>query len=66
MHIFHSECLQQWIKTKYERPDCPSCRLAIVLEEEAPLSNEAVAGGPPPSSQLEMESPNALNPVAGT
>lgn len=36
MHIFHAECLKEWIKTKYERPDCPSCRLAIVLEEVAP------------------------------
>jgi hypothetical protein len=23
MHIFHAKCLREWIKTKFEKPDCP-------------------------------------------
>ncbi|TNV81892.1 hypothetical protein FGO68_gene229 [Halteria grandinella] len=25
-HIFHSECIMEWIKWKLPKPDCPNCR----------------------------------------
>ncbi|TNV81907.1 hypothetical protein FGO68_gene10644 [Halteria grandinella] len=25
-HIFHSECIMEWIKAKFPKPDCPYCR----------------------------------------
>ena len=31
MHIFHNECLFQWIETKINEPDCPFCRAAFKI-----------------------------------
>ena len=31
LHIFHANCLKEWIKTKFEKPDCPTCRNEIQL-----------------------------------
>jgi hypothetical protein len=33
-HLFHASCLQEWIKRKIEKPDCPQCRVEIDLLEQ--------------------------------
>jgi Ring finger domain len=32
-HVFHTACLETWLKTK---PSCPLCKTCIVAEEEQP------------------------------
>ena len=42
-HLFHSSCLQEWIKRKIEKPDCPQCRVEIILlvqEQIVEIRNE--------------------------
>jgi hypothetical protein len=31
-HIFHSQCLMEWVKSKIPKPDCPYCREPFVLK----------------------------------
>ena len=36
VHVFHMECIEEWILEKSAEPDCPICRQRIVIEEKQP------------------------------
>ena len=31
-HVFHNDCLFEWINTKLDKPDCPFCRTLFKLD----------------------------------
>ncbi|CDW89357.1 xaa-pro aminopeptidase [Stylonychia lemnae] len=31
-HIFHDQCLMEWVRNKLDKPDCPTCRQDILIE----------------------------------
>ncbi|TNV82141.1 hypothetical protein FGO68_gene6674 [Halteria grandinella] len=32
-HLFHSQCIMSWLKTKLPKADCPNCRQDFVLPQ---------------------------------
>eukprot|EP00347_Sterkiella_histriomuscorum_P011993 403370304 len=69
-HIFHDQCIMEWIKNKIDKPDCPTCRQDLSPNpQNEPIANQPqlqILQGPqflqiqapPRNSVLDQSNPN--------